>query len=80
MVGEVSLASSSSSSHRKIISLSGWPERGVVPPLPARNAGSRKPSDLLDGTLRGQCQIADGCCEKARRLAAGHHSVVEREA
>ena len=33
-----------------------------------------------DGPLRGQCQIADGCCEKARRLAAGHHSVVEREA
>ena len=85
MVGEVSLASSSSSSHRKIISLSGWPERGVVPPLPARNAGSTagasvKPYDLLDGPLRGQCQIADGCREKARRLAAGHYSVVEREA
>ena len=43
MVGEASLVSSSSSSHRKIISLSGWPERGVVPPLPGparRGAGS----------------------------------------
>ena len=43
MVGEVSLVSSSSSSHRKIISLSCWPERGVVPPLPGparRGAGS----------------------------------------
>ena len=37
------MASSSSSSHRKIISLSSWPERGVVPPLPGparRGAGS----------------------------------------
>jgi hypothetical protein len=43
MVGEISLASSSSSSRRKIISLSGWLERGVVPPLPGparRGAGS----------------------------------------
>jgi hypothetical protein len=40
--------------------------------------GLEEPSDLLDGPLRGQCQIADGCCEKARRLAAGHHSVVVR--
>jgi hypothetical protein len=43
MVGEVSLASSSSSSRRKIMSLSGWPERVVVPPLPGparRGAGS----------------------------------------
>jgi hypothetical protein len=40
----------------------------------------RKPYDLFHGQLRGQCQIADGGSEKARRLAASHHSVVEREA
>src|ERR1700730_6467401 len=39
MVGEISLASSSSSSRRKIISLSGWPERGAVSPLPGPARG-----------------------------------------
>jgi hypothetical protein len=51
MVGEVSSTSSSSSSPRKVISLSGWPERGVVPPLPGPARRGRGPVAAAFGVV-----------------------------